>query len=86
MSHLEKLIASINKYLNHKTNLIIKSTVVPTTTNYLYEKYIKKTGSTLSFCPERLAEGNTIEMENLPIIIGGINNKSFERSNFFKRF
>ena len=88
MSHLEKLIASINKYLNHKTNLIIKSTVVPTTTNYLYEKYIKKTGSTLSFCPERLAEGNALfEMENLPIIIGGINNKSFERSkNFFKRF
>jgi dTDP-alpha-D-glucose dehydrogenase len=64
--------------------VILKSTVTPGTTDgivkeTLEEKSGLKAGEDfgLAFCPERLAEGSAIkDLETLPIIIGGMNEKS----------
>lgn len=66
--------------------VIIKSTVPPGTTRLLSEEFFKDKNINICFSPERLAEGNAInEFTRLPIVVGGINEKSTENAyNFWK--
>lgn len=66
--------------------IIIKSTVPPGVTRFLASNYFaSRSDIFIGFSPERLAEGNAIqELNELPIIVGGINDISTEKcSNFW---
>lgn len=66
--------------------IMIKSTVPPGVTRLLASDYFASRGDVfIGFSPERLAEGNAIqELNELPIIVGGINDISTEKcSNFW---
>lgn len=66
--------------------IMIKSTVPPGVTRLLANDYFaSRSDIFIGFSPERLAEGNAIqELNELPIIVGGINDISTEKcSNFW---
>jgi len=70
--------------------IILRSTVSPRTTIYVKDKIEINTKFKvgkdiyLAFCPERIAEGNTLsEMKEIPQIIGGIDKTSSNRARDF---
>lgn len=71
-------------FLNNNHNLILRSTLFPGTSNLINEN-LKKNGLNvnLSFCPERIAQGNAInELSRFPQIISGNNTKAIKNSKY----
>jgi UDP-N-acetyl-D-mannosaminuronic acid dehydrogenase len=93
LSQVSQVVSRVCRHLKPGHNLILRSTVAPGTTEYV-KKYIEReTALTvgrdifLSFCPERIAEGQALsEIHTLPQIIGCHDETSFARaSQIFSR-
>lgn len=93
LDDLQAASSSIGENLQKGHIVILKSTVLPFTTEkvvklILEEKSGLKAGEDfgLAFCPERLAEGMAIEeFETIPIVVGGYDEKSsIVASKFWK--
>lgn len=90
---INSVLEKIKPYLQKEQTLILRSTVAPTTTDYvkLFINDIKglQVGNNfyLAFCPERIAEGFAIEeIKSIPQIIGGVDSKSTEKAqSLFKK-
>jgi len=81
ITDLEKVFLEIGNQIKKETLIILKSTVEPGTSLYLFNKFLNDSIHYLSFSPERLSEGTAIhEFENLPIIVGGINADSVTKT------
>lgn len=66
--------------------IILRSTVKVGVTRQIVDKLLQNSGVDycLSFCPERTLEGNALrELESLPQIVSGINDKSLNAANEF---
>lgn len=82
-SYLEDALAKLIPHLDVGHLLILRSTVSPGTTQHL-KRMIEKmtdfkvgTDMYLAFCPERIAEGNSLEeLPDIPQIVGGVDEKS----------
>jgi len=87
VTYLKKCINSISKYLNEKKILILKSSVIPGTTNKVFKKIIDRKKCKFAYCPERLAEGTAFkDIVNNEVIVGAYNQKSLKIvSNFWKK-
>ncbi|AZO94019.1 nucleotide sugar dehydrogenase [Halocella sp. SP3-1] len=87
LSQIKSALKSIEKHIKKGQNIILRSTVAPGTTefvkNYLEKVTSYKVGTDifLSFCPERIIEGNAMEeLEKLPQIIGSEDKESAEKA------
>ncbi len=80
------LIKDIKKYIKQDSNIIIRSSVLPGTCEKIY-KLIKSNCRNLSYCPERIIEG--FSLEELPVIpqIVSASNKATlsENKRLFKK-
>lgn len=92
LDHLISAIKVIQPIYDGSQLLILRSTVSVGTTRkivlpYLTEKYnLNNNDILLAFCPERTIEGNAIqELTELPQIIGGLNEKSYNMAEDFFR-
>ncbi len=90
MSHIESASRSVAKYLCKGQLVILKSTIPPGTTEGSVRKILETSGLRagrdfgLVFSPERLAEGRAIpELLSIPIVIGGIDEKSAKLAGAF---
>jgi UDP-N-acetyl-D-mannosaminuronic acid dehydrogenase len=79
---IERLVAEIRPHLRAGQLLILRSTVTPGTTEYVRRK-LQNSGLTvgkdifLAFCPERIAEGKSIEeLPEIPQIVGALDDAS----------
>ncbi len=86
-SELEQGIASLLPHFRKGQLLVLRSTVAPGTTEGLKRHLEQKTSFRvgedlfLSFCPERIAEGQALqEIPEVPQIIGGVDAESTRRS------
>ncbi len=84
---IDKALETIKPYLKKGQLLILRSTVSPGTTKYVKSAIndIKslKVGENfyLAFCPERIAEGKSIqELSQIPQIVGGVDRKSTQKA------
>ena len=85
-SQIENVLASIAPFLKKDQILVLRSTVTPGTTEYI-KRFIEsktkfKIGKDffLAFCPERIAQGFSIqELKEIPTIIGTLDKKSAEK-------
>lgn len=90
---LDQIDESINNmlpYLKKNQLIILRSTISPRTTFYVKEKIEMKTrlrfgkNIFLAFCPERIAEGNSIsEIREIPQIVGGVDKASTKKAKDF---
>ena len=75
---------TLNKYLNKKHVIIIRSSIYPGICNKIYN-IVKKKCKNLSYCPERISQGNSlIELPQLTQIVSGKND--FAKSESGKVF
>ncbi len=82
--YLKKCIFQIEKYLNAKKTVILKSSVVPGTTSSLFKKIYKRKKFKFGYCPERLAEGTALkDIKNNKLLISGYDKKSLDKINKF---
>jgi len=94
LDQLDGAVAQIIPYLKPGQLIILRSTVSPRTTMYVRNKIetISKLrigkDVFLAFCPERIAEGKSIEeLKEIPQIIGGLDKISCRKSEeFFASF
>jgi len=77
-------------FLKHDQLIILRSTVSPRTTKYVKDRLEMRTKFKvgkdifLAFCPERIAEGNSlVETKELPQIVGGIDKTSAKKAAEF---
>ncbi len=92
MSHIISASESVSKYLKKGHLVILKSTIPPYTTEEIVKPALEKSSLKagkdfgLAFSPERLAEGGAMkEFTSIPIVIGGIDEKSSNiTSEFWK--
>ncbi len=82
---LQSACATVSHGLKKGDTVVIRSTVVPGTTEEKLIPILEKSGLkagndfSLVYCPERISEGNAFEeFENLPVIISGVNPKSVD--------
>lgn len=82
---LQSACATVSQGLKKGDTVVIRSTVVPGTTEEKLIPILEKSGLKagddfhLVYCPERISEGNAFEeFENIPAIISGINPKSVD--------
>ena len=79
----------IADFINDEQLVILRSTVFPGCTRKI-EMNLNQLGKypDITFCPERILEGKSMEeLQSLPQIIGANNDKSFDRSvDLFKKF
>lgn len=88
---IDKTLQTIKPYLKKGQLLILRSTVSPGTTDYV-NSYLKQLGLSagtnffLAFCPERIAEGKSLqELAELPQIVGGVEKTStIKAAEFFE--
>lgn len=87
LSQVSRVIGSIVPYISKWHNIILRSTLAPSTTRYVKNMLEQKTGFKvgseifLSFCPERLAEGKAMkELRDLPQIIGSEDSLSGQKA------
>ena len=82
-----ELFEEIKPYLHEGQLIILRSTIFPGTTRLL-ERQLKPFGVDLSFCPERIVQGNAFqEIYSIPHIISGVSQQSIERaSHLFGKF
>lgn len=89
MAPFEDGVDEIAPHLRPGSLIILRSTVFPGTTAYVKERF-REHGSDVqvSFCPERIAEGQALdELRNLPQIIGADDAESGDRAEaVFGRF
>lgn len=89
---IDKSLENIEPYLKKGQLLILRSTVSPGTTDYV-KSHLKELGLNvginffLAFCPERIAEGKSLqELAQLPQIVGGVERVSTAKaSEFFQK-
>ncbi|MBU2639826.1 MAG: nucleotide sugar dehydrogenase [Nanoarchaeota archaeon] len=86
-SQIEGAINEILPHLKQGQTIILRSTVSPETTEYLKGYIEKKTefhigkNLYLAFCPERIAEGYSIEeIPEIPQLIGALDNESIRKA------
>ncbi len=86
LTALKEVFKELSSVCSDGQTIMIKSTVPPGCSRQLYEEYLGNKDINLAFSPERLAEGNAIsQLKELPIIVGGINERSTkECSKFWK--
>ena len=77
---------NLKKYLNKNHIIIIRSSVYPGVLNKVY-KIIKNNCKNLSYCPERIAQGESIiELPKISQIVSGKNKKAIlESGKIFKK-
>ena len=86
---LRNAIKSIAPFVVDDQLVIVKSTVSPySTENEVAKPLRKKANVFVSFCPERLSEGNAInDCKTIPVVVGGVDEESSNRSlEFWKRY
>ena len=86
---LRNAIKNIAPFVVDNQLIIVKSTVSPYSTEDEVAKPLRKNARVfVSFCPERLSEGNAIEdCKTIPVIIGGVDEESSKRSlEFWKQY
>lgn len=88
LKDLTKTIEKLAKFVKKNSLIIIKSTVPPGTSQYLYTKYLRNKRINFCYSPERISESNLIkEFQSLPIILGGINKENLlSGERFFKKY
>ncbi len=75
-----KLFKEIKSYITHDKLLVIRSSIYPGTINEI-QKYLGKDFKNISYCPERVVQGNSIiELPKLPQIVSGLSPKSIKLS------
>jgi UDP-N-acetyl-D-mannosaminuronic acid dehydrogenase len=86
---IERLFLTFKPHLRKGQVIILRSTVVPGTTEFIARK-LKEWGLEvgrdiyLAFCPERIAEGKSIEeLPEIPQIVGGMDPESRARASEF---
>jgi dTDP-alpha-D-glucose dehydrogenase len=92
LSALTRVAKDLIPHLRKGQVVIVKSTVPPGTTRKVVGPILERSGLTagvdfhLSFCPERLAEGNALrEIPDLPVVVSGINDESARVAEEFWR-
>lgn len=86
MDYLDNVLETILPYLSEEKLLILRSTVPVGTSRKILLSLKKKLGfqPLIAFCPERTAEGQALEeLESLPQIISGSNNKAVKLARDF---
>jgi len=90
LEQIDNALEQMMPYLHERQLIILRSTVSPGTTKYVKEKIEQQTklkiGKTifLAYCPERIAEGDSIkEIREIPQIIGGIEEESSKQAKLF---
>jgi len=86
LNYMKTASQDIGRGLSKGKLVIVKSTVLPGTTEEFVKPILERTSGlkagkdfALAYCPERLAEGKAIEeLKTWPEIVGGIDNKSTE--------
>lgn len=73
-----EFISEIKEYLDSSQNIIIRSTIYPTTCRKIYNILGRdKNLWNLTYCPERIVQGHGIkELSELPQIVSGFNEKA----------
>lgn len=87
LSSIKDVFKNLANHIQPDQTIMLKSTVPPGVTRSLADEFFKDRDDIyVGFSPERLAEGNAInELQELPIIVGGINEESTSKcSNFWK--
>ncbi|HZV00385.1 MAG TPA: nucleotide sugar dehydrogenase [Planctomycetota bacterium] len=86
---IEKIFASFRPHLRKGQLVILRSTVMPGTTEFMARK-LREWGLDpgkdlhLAFCPERIAEGKTLEeLPQIPQLVGGLDSGSRDRAAAF---
>jgi len=75
-----KMFNEVKKYLNPKNLLVIRSSIYPGTCLKI-QKFLGKNFKNISYCPERVVQGQSIiELPKLPQIISGLSKKSINQS------
>ncbi len=75
-----KDISKIKKYINKNHTIIIRSSIYPGTCEKV-KKIFKNVNNNISYCPERVVQGKTLEeLPKLPQIISGINKNSINNA------
>ena len=92
LSYVESAAKTISKYLKRNSLVVLESTVAPGTTEEILVPILKKSGLDVgefyvAHCPERIDPGNKKwTVENLPRVLGGINQKSTDIAyEFYKK-
>ncbi|MCF6092559.1 nucleotide sugar dehydrogenase [Microaerobacter geothermalis] len=92
-SYLEESCLSLSKVLKKGDTIILRSTVVPGTTEELVLPILEKSGLKagtdfyLAYCSERIAEGRAFEeFIHMPLALGGVNEESAERAKSLLSF
>lgn len=88
MSYIEDACRTIGSNIKHRDLIVIRSTVVPGTTEGIIKSILEEESKMkagvdfyLAYSPERIAEGAAFsEFENMPILVGGINDESVNRA------
>jgi len=90
LDQIDESIEQMLPFFKKNQLIILRSTISPKTTFYVKEKIELKTkfrigkNIFLAFCPERIAEGNSIiETKEIPQIIGGIDKISGQKAKEF---
>ncbi len=93
LDQINQALTSAMSYLQPNQTLILRSTVSPRTTQFVKSLIEEKANLIagknfyIAFCPERIAEGNSLdEMREIPQIIGGVDKKSAKKAEeIFKK-
>jgi len=78
LNHVYKAINEIKNYLNDDQVLVFRSTLFPGTSKKIKEMLLREgINTSISFCPERIAQGQALEeLNEFPQIISGSNVKA----------
>ena len=87
MRQIKECIDSLIPYLKKGQLIILRSTVYPGTSDWLYKYLYKKKKCDIAFCHERVIQGYTFdEIEKLPQIIAASSKKALKRATLiFKK-
>ncbi|MDA9878144.1 nucleotide sugar dehydrogenase [Luminiphilus sp.] len=85
LSAIDDVFENVAKHLKAHQIIMVKSTVPPGVTRQMADLHLGGRDDVyVGFSPERLAEGNAIaEFKSLPIIVGGIDDRSTEKCAAF---
>lgn len=86
LAHLKSAVESLAAVLKKGDTVLVRSTVVPGTTDDVVKPLLEKSGLIagvdfyLGYCSERIAEGRAFEeFIHMPLAVGGINDESRKR-------